>query len=96
MIHRTLSNPLDKISLERELNSIKNIANNNHSNNNTIHSLMNKKKKQLILKRIFQTSNTEIKDLKYAKMTISQKNVEIVSNNEIKIAFQTFTNISKL
>lgn len=43
MIHKALSFSLDVIALERELNAITNVTNNNHFNNTTIHSFINKK-----------------------------------------------------
>lgn len=45
-----------------------------------------------------KTSNTEIKDLKFTKMTYfgssSQEIVGIILNNKMKMAFQTSFNIS--
>ena len=99
MIHRAFTIPLNEDTRKKELNTIIKIAQSNGFHSTTINSLINKKQKQFTINKIYPHIKSN-KNTRYTKLTyfgpISDKIAQIISKNNIQVAFTPSQKISQL
>ncbi|KAI5642939.1 reverse transcriptase (RNA-dependent DNA polymerase) domain-containing protein [Phthorimaea operculella] len=68
MIHRLVSVPMTKPNFDKELNTIKHIANNNGYETHVINKILKKKEKSIVSKLLYKNEINTAKDNKWARI----------------------------